>query len=364
MMIIADEGPELIATPPGIRVFEGITDDEGITLDEIPSLHIHDPGVEECDECSGNGRFGELGGGGIVPGGCALRNGQGICDGCDEGHAYTSGYKECRINLSGLRCSWWARDLSFFTGVHGFKGPFDLGRNGNFGLHEGVNFGAPLGPPCGIGYQVGFAAHQSNFSGDQAVATRRGQRTQFFLTAGIFRRAQGAGMQWGVAFDLLRDQYYEEANLRQIRSETGYRFADGCQEIGYFGAYGTGGDELILLDRTQLGLQPTDMFAFFYRRHFSNGGDGRVWGGFTGDGDGLIGADLWLPIGKNWSLENRINYLIPKEGRGPVGMARETWGLSINLVWTMGQSARSASKSPYRPFHGVADNSTFMSQAR
>lgn len=41
------------------------------------------------------------------------------------------------------------RDLTVFGGVHGFKGPLDQGRNGNFGFHEGVNLGGPLGDPWG-----------------------------------------------------------------------------------------------------------------------------------------------------------------------------------------------------------------------
>ncbi|OHB68349.1 MAG: hypothetical protein A2V70_06760 [Planctomycetes bacterium RBG_13_63_9] len=290
-----------------------------------------------------------------------------MCDGCYGGHPYacrTGGYGY-GPGLLGLRSAWWTRDLSFFAGVHGFKGPPDRGRNGNFGIHEGINFGAPFGGPWGLGYQVGFNAVHSNFSGDQAYEyLRRADRNQVFLTAGIFRRSLGGGFQWGVAFDLLHDNYYfGDSDLKQIRTESSYLFPSGLREIGYFGAYGTGDDNLILLGRDRYtSLEPTDMFAFYYRRYFVEGGDGRLWGGFTGRGDGLIGGDIRVPIGKSWAIENRINYLIPKQGHG-AGQAEESWGLSLNLVWYVGAPSRCVDKSPFRPMFNVADNTSFMSDA-
>ena len=295
--------------------------------------------------------------------------GAGYGDGACGGECYDGGgecsdgcggyYGGCGLGLYGLRSSWWARDLSLFAGAHGFKGPFDRGRNGNFGLHEGVNFGSPLGGPWGWGYQVGFAAVHSNFSGDRATgAVRRGDRDQFFFTTGIFHRARCGGIQWGVTFDLLRDTYYADADMKQIRNEIGYVFPGGRREIGYWGAYGVDDDEIVL-NQTNISLEPTDLFAFYYRRHFQGGGEGRLWGGFTGQGDGLLGADLHVPLGRSWAIENRINYLIPRQGRGS-GQDEESWGLSIRLVWYLGQPAHSAQQSPYRPMLNVADNSLFM----
>ena len=47
-----------------------------------------------------------------------------------------------------------------------FKGPLDRGTNGNFGLHEGLNYARPLGDPWGCGFQIGANAVQSDFSGN------------------------------------------------------------------------------------------------------------------------------------------------------------------------------------------------------
>jgi hypothetical protein len=127
--------------------------------------------------------------------------------------------------------------LQLFAGVHGFKGPTDLGRNGNFGFHEGLNFGAPLWDLWGYGYQAGFQAVHSNFAGNQAVQTDllprfdAADRNQIFFTAGLFKRPLGTGLQTGVAFDLFYDSYYDRSTLYQIRSETALVLGD-LREIG------------------------------------------------------------------------------------------------------------------------------------
>lgn len=345
---VVQTDPEMVETPPG-RVFQGaaspdrILPDEAYMFDEPELLddYVIEPGCTSCgdDACADCGGYG---GNGYVYGGS-----------CDP----------CGMCFERLRSAWWARDLSLFAGMHGFKGPIDRGLNGNFGLHEGINYGGPIGGVAPVGYQVGFAAVHSNFSGDQVNGARRGDRDQFFLTAGLFRRAPCGGWQWGVAFDLMRDVYYERFDLTQIRAELGHVSLDATREIGFFGAFGAGNDNVFLDAQTQLDLKPTDMFAFYYRRHLGDSRDGRFWVGFTGEGDALLGADLHAPIGGGWVLENRINYLIPRQGRGPQGQVEESWGLNIQLVWYIGQPARSALKSPFRPMFDVADNATFMVDA-
>jgi hypothetical protein len=294
------------------------------------------------------------------PGGDSVAGGQ--CYG-DSGEAWEDGggpYGGGEVGLLRFRSAWWARDLSLLAGAHGFKGPLDQGRNGNFGLHEGANFGAPLGGPWGGGYQVGFAAVHSNFSGDRTTdPPRRGDRDQFFFTTGIFRRAVCGGIQWGVAFDLLRDVYYADVDLKQIRTEIGYVSPNGRGEIGYWGAYGVANDEIVL-HGSNASVEPTDLFAFYYCRRFESGGEGRLWGGFTGKGDGLLGADFRVPLGRSWALENRFNYLIPKQRPGATAQEQESWSLSIGLVWYLGQPAYRAQSSPYAPLLDVADNSVFM----
>jgi hypothetical protein len=255
------------------------------------------------------------------------------------------------------------RHASLFAGVHGFKGPVDQGRNGNFGIHEGFNFGAALGGGIDWGYQLGFAAVQSNFSGDQTAGSRRGDRDQYFFTAGLFKRAQCWGLQWGVVYDVQHDRYYDNAVLEQIRQETSLVLPNG-NEIGYFGMYGLDGDTYSQAAANGLRFDPTDMYAVFIRRHFELGGEGRIWGGVSGWGDGIFGADLRMPLGKSWAIENRLAYLVPKEGRGADGQLHESWGLAIQLVWYPGRNAACEGQNCYRPMLNVADNSTFMVTSR
>lgn len=257
---------------------------------------------------------------------------------------------------------WWMRDLEVFGGIHGFKGPFDQGRNGNFGFHEGLNFGAPLGI-FDWGWQIGAEAAHSNFSGDQVVNPQSSNRNQLFVTGGIFKRARDWGFQWGVTYDWLHDVYYANADLKQIRSDTSFIFPGRMHEIGYFGAYGTGGTNFVLINRDLkylVYMEPTDVFAFYYRRYFDGGGDGRIWLGWSGRGDGILGGEIRVPMGKSWELENRFNYLIPKQGNGSGGATQESWGVTIDLVWYIGHPARCERYHPYRPMLNVADNTLFM----
>ncbi|MGA2799051.1 MAG: DUF6666 family protein [Thermoguttaceae bacterium] len=328
---------------------------------EVPAMVEGDPGATQYEPLAAGGSFAPQDGCGSNCGDC------GDCCQCGD----------CDCPWLAPCGGWGPRNLAIFAGVNGYKGPRDRGGNGNFGFTEGVNWGAPLGDPWGCGYQLGFAALQDNISGYQENAPTdttnqstivTADRHQYFFTAGIFNRAECCGWQWGVAFDLLHDTYYEQSDLKQIRTETGYLFNE-CTELGYSGAYGVGGDSVqsaLRLNPRQVTLvnaflNPTDQFVVYCRRHFQNGGDGRLWGGLTGMGDGLFGADFWVPLGGSWALQNTFNYLIPKQGRGDSGgQINESWSLAINLVWYPGRSTRCLGTSCYRPVLNVADNSLFM----
>jgi len=329
----------------GEAVGRGTAQFEGMTSEVIPQGDVVMP-RRGCSSCGSRTMYDtEMGGQ------C------GECGECEVG----PGCPE--YELFDGRCLHVFRDLSVFGGVDGFKGPLDRGTNGNFGLNEGLNWAGPLGDPWGCGFQIGANFVQSNFSGaptftigneNNRYVFHAPYRRQVFVTAGIFRRAEVGQIQWGVAFDYLSDDYYEKTDMKQIRSETGYILTDRF-EIGYFGAYGLGTERVI-----DGRLDTTDMFALYVRRNFENGGNGRIWAGATGYGDGLLGADLWIPLGGNWALENRANYMIPKQGASETGQPRETWGLVMQLVWYPGQSANCMARNVYRPLFGVADNSLFM----
>jgi hypothetical protein len=160
-----------------------------------------------------------------------------------------------------------------------------------------------------------------------------------------------------VAFDYFHDSYFEDSDLAQIRTETALVLPGG-REIGYWGAYGVTSDRFA--DGITIGLQPTDQFAFFYRRHFSGGGQGRISAGFTGEGDGLLGGNATIPIGTTWSIENHFTYLIPKQGSRAGGQQEESWSVVIRLVWYPRQPSQCVLQNPFHPLFYVADNSVFL----
>ncbi|MCS7305233.1 MAG: hypothetical protein NZ602_09035 [Thermoguttaceae bacterium] len=292
------------------------------------------------------------------------------------------------------------RDLTLFGGAHAFKGPVDGGINANFGLHEGVNFSGPLGDPWGGGFQIGFQAVHSNFRGyarriyDGALGAHpvveppletptngawaqhsfivtNGDRDQLFFTAGLFRRAPMGGLQWGVVFDLMHDAYYYTADLKQLRAELSLVWP-GWREIGFWGAFGVGNERVTdqftyrrqdnqqeATYRLDFALEPTDQFNFFYRQYFCNGGEGRLWIGFTGNTDVLFGGDLWIPLSEHFALENSFNILFPKE-TGEATQREHAWSVMIQLVWYPGRSAKASTCNMFRPLFGVADNTSFL----
>jgi hypothetical protein len=342
-------GPESIATP----------DPMGSDAPAAPPP----PHVAYEPLGSEGGPFGDVYGPGRFDAGCGDRCGDGWgADRCPDCGCPGAHCREC--------LAWTLRHISVFAGVQGFKGPIDLGRNGNFGFHEGINWGGPIGDPWGFGYQMGAQAVQSNFLGSQVVANSGGVpqiddsgRDQLFVTIGVFNRALDGGLQGGVVFDYLHDSYYDTADLKQIRTETSLNLGE-IGEVGFFGAFGSGGDTIqtaIPIARGVLTpLQPNDVYALFVRRHFSGGGQGRLWGGASGHGDGLVGAEATVPIGTNWALENNFVYLIPKESSTTGGQRNESWSVVFSLVWYPGRESRCVYSHPYTPLFGVADNSTFL----
>jgi hypothetical protein len=310
----------------------------------IPETYGPDYGVND-----GNGPSGGCG--------CDSCGEGGQCGDCDD-------EDECVCGMHRLGVARLLGNMSLFVGTQGFKGPVDSGQNGNFGFHAGLNFGGPVGDPWCTGYQLGFQGVESNFTGSLADGGSSHGREQAFVTAGLFHRATcGGGLQGGVAFDYLHDSYYVKTDLKQIRSETSLLFGSG-HEVGYWGAYGVSKQRFQLFANAPAGatavFQPTDIFAAFYRKTAPSGGQGRIWLGATGGGEGIIGAELTIPLGSTVALENSFTYMIPKHGANSGGQLEEGWTLAIQLVWYPGRPASCALQDPYRPLFGVGDNTTFM----
>jgi hypothetical protein len=255
----------------------------------------------------------------------------------------------------------WTQDLTVFAGVHDFRSPVDFTGGSNFGFHEGVNWSAPLFREMGLGGQVGVMITQSNFT-DSGAATDD-YRNQFFLTTGLFHRPEcGQGWQYGVAFDWLHDSYYETFNVAQVRGELGWLW--DCQnELGFNFATGVREGEVESGEEIFDEFTAINQYAFYYRRRFCRGGEGRLWGGWTtGAPGGLVGADFRLPISCSWAVESGFNYLIANNDDLENNHSNESWNIGVNLVWYPGGTA--ACGSAYRPLFNVADNGSFMVRPR
>ncbi len=245
------------------------------------------------------------------------------------------------------------KDLSAWGGVQGFRGPRDFtnGRSdSNFGFHEGFNLSgrAPLVSMLfpQLSYQLGYQAVQSRLHG---TATSPEDRSQQFVTAGIFRRVN-TGLQVGLAWDLMQDDLDTDIDLHQVRYELSLKSPQG-REIGIWGTKSTN-------DSESLGVlyEAVDQYAVFYRWGFGNGYESRLWGGATSEGDSLFGGEFLAPLSDRWSVQSGFNYVTTDAEDGLQGVSRESWNIGINLVWHLGSTAKRGCRSPYRPMFAVADN--------
>ncbi|MBX3412527.1 MAG: hypothetical protein KF708_07555 [Pirellulales bacterium] len=297
---------------------------------------------------------------------------QGMRGPADGWHRYPTGpcepYGVCESGCGSCNSCWGLfDDFSVFAGTHGYKSPLDFG-NGNFGFQEGFNWGGPLWQSFGLGYQFGFQALQSNLSGDNTTGQNNGNdRNQYFMTFGLVRRVRDCrphelGFQWGVVADWRHDEYYTTADLFQLRAQLSVFFTP-CDEFGFELAANSDREEVFVpIGSTTSNLiwDVTDQYRFFYRRQFDCRGEARIWGGFTENSDGIVGADFRVALASKWALEGGWNYIIPKQGASTGGNEQESWNLAMNVVWYPAKTALRSSTSKWRPLFPVADNGSFV----
>jgi hypothetical protein len=106
-----------------------------------------------------------------------------------------------------------------------------------------------------------------------------------------------------------------------------------------------------------------EIYAFFFRRQFACGGQGRVFGGCTSNSQGLVGGDALLPLNPCWSLRSGFIFAAADGNDTNVdpGFGGESWNVSVSLVWT--PFGRGGSVPNYcRPLFNVADNGSFLTR--
>jgi hypothetical protein len=271
----------------------------------------------------------------------------GGCDPCDQGPFGCEPTPDCYWH--------WTKDLTFDLGVQGMKTPLNRGSAGNFGFHQGVNWGMPFWDEVGMGAQVGFSALQTSI--DETTTTVN-DRQQYFITGGLYRRQMsGYGWQYGVVYDHLIDNYIDQVTLGQIRGELGYLFAG--HEIGFWFAANAKDfrpDSPVLANLT--GYETMNISAMYYRMRMYNGGEGRLWIGMNDNSDGMFGGDYRVPLNDGLALQASFNYL--SEGETTTTFENEGWNVGFSLVFYPGMTSTQAGRSRYRPLFNVGDNGTML----
>lgn len=303
--------------------------------------------------------YGEMGGyfegeGGYFEEGC---DSCGV-DSCDSGMCGTC--KECIWTRMGGIFS----NADYNIGVQGFKNPLNRDQDGSFGFHGGVNLGMPLSRlSCGLfSGQFGINSVQSNLAGSSF--TDQG-RNQLFVTGGIFRRVD-QGLQGGIVYDYLQDDWYANVEVSQLRGELswvyesentfGFRFSHGLATYrGNSILLDDAGNQTILSET----WRANDTYRFFYRKMVA-GGEGYIdfSAGYTEEDQTLFGLNFNTPVRGMMRFYGGFTYLLPEENILSANNSEETWNVMMGLQF-----------SPYKrrgycrynvPMFDVADNGSFQ----
>ncbi|GEM_PF-1052639 len=255
-------------------------------------------------------------------------------------------------------------NADFRLGVQGFKNSLNRDLDGSFGFHGGINLGLPLTKlSCGLfSGQFGINSVQSNFSGSSFTNE---SRNQLFVTGGIFRRVD-QGLQGGVVYDYLQDDWYTNIGIAQLRGELSWVYATG-NTFGFRFAHGLATDQTntVLTDanggQTVLSesWRANDQYRFFFRKLVAEGeGNIDFSIGYTEEDQTLIGLDFNTPVRGMMRFYGGFTYLLPEQRILAASNSEETWNVIMGMQF-----------SPYRlrgycrynvPMFDVADNGSFQ----
>ncbi len=270
----------------------------------------------------------------------------------------------------------WYRDFTASAGITSFQNSTNLGLHGNYGTNEYANWSMPFWNAFGIGWQLGVRGVQADFQSTELnnakgeTLLKQNARNQLFLTTGFFTRAfEGRGLQGGVVYDYLRDNWYDDVDVSQVRGELSYVW--GYNEIGFWGAANVADTNGIFGSTSTAptnSASTLDLYAAFYRLQFGDANEWKVWGGATGSSDGIIGTLLRAPMTRSLAMEGTFTYVIPGPSQtvvlprtgGTIHYSEQAWNVSVNLVYYPACRSRRSLASPYRPLFDVADNGSMI----
>ncbi len=294
-----------------------------------------------------------------------------------EGMGYEEGFGSCFSGRCGggdcdpcPDCIWHGfggliSNADYRLGVHGFKNAANRDQDGSFGFHGGVNLGLPLQRlTCGLfSGSLGVNSVQSNFSGSSFTEENR---NQLFVTAALFRRVD-QGLQGGVAYDYLREDWYSNFGVSQLRSELswvtvrqntiGFRYMQAqLSDTTNSVLTDVAGGQTILSENWVAARQ----YRVFFRKSVCDG-EGYVEfnAGNTDEQHTILALDFNTPL-RNEALRfyGGFTYLLPQDTILASTSGQETWNVAMGIQF-----------SPYKrrgycrfnqPMFDVADNGTFQ----
>jgi len=215
-----------------------------------------------------------------------------------------------------------------------------------------MNIGLPLQRlTCGlVSGQIGASIHQSEYGGDGFFTTDT--REQVFLTAGLFRRVD-YGIQFGVVYDILFEDWIYKTELGQVRGELSYVYGNGSQ-VGF--RFGKG-----VQDGSAPGFTFTpdvlDNYRFFLRTpSFQGIGFADIYYGFTEESHSLVGAETDIGLTQRIAVQSGFTYVWEDQTKD------DGYNMYMRLVFR--PASRNWYKNYHRPLLPVADNGSLLTILR
>ena len=262
------------------------------------------------------------------------------------------------------------RQAEYFGGFNAFRsnlftapdGSGNLADDSSHGLYAGFNLGVPLCRlSCGLfSGQFGVRTVNTNFGGAEFTDD---DRNQIFITAGIFRRVD-YGLQVGVVADILREEWFSDVDLVQVRGEVGYVWQNGTS-FGFRFARNAQDDETEGVFNGQFFpsslVTTNEWYRFFLRHEAARGGYGEIFGGWTDNEQGIVGLDFDFPLTNRIAFQSGFTYYLSDEeipaNQGFLGgEPNDSFNVFVGL--SLRPSGRKYYRNYERPLFDVADNGT------
>ena len=251
------------------------------------------------------------------------------------------------------------RSQNFTAGSDALPDGLSTIDDSSFGFFGGLNFGTPIPLTGGLlSGQIGIRSSQSEFGGDIFSIDNR---DQLFATGALFRRVDN-GLQFGVAFDFLHEEWFTETDLAQVRGDISW-VCPGGRAIGFRFNVGVDDDETsgiingVAFD--DLFAQVIDNFRAYYRLSANRGGYCDLFAGWSDSDQAVLGIDFDMPVSGGLGLQAGFVYFLPEDTAPNIPTTNaDAWNLSVGFAWRP-QGPRWY-RNYHRPFFNVADNGTFV----